>query len=133
DNGLLPINALLTEMEAIAAASALPSPLEQAIRRTRPWVDDALEKARFEVVHLQLLHDWLGWMQVALPLAQVGRILPDLLPARLLPDSDGALQPSGGETRLEAQPKPASLPAEEPLQMNVENDGDLLREFINES
>src|SRR5438552_3818027 len=100
DNGLLPVNALLTEMEAIAAASALPSPLEQAIRHARPWVDDALERACFEVVHLQLLHDWLEWMQVALPLAQAGHVLPQLPPARLLPASDDAHQPSGGETRL---------------------------------
>src|SRR5690349_19717476 len=78
DDGLLPINGLLSEMEEIAAQSPLLSPMPQSLTRARQAVDAAFDKAGFEVSHLQQITEWVKWMQVALPLAQAGKELPEL-------------------------------------------------------
>ena len=45
DEGLLPINSLLGEMEEIGANAPLLSPLPQALTQARTVVDSAFEKA----------------------------------------------------------------------------------------
>lgn len=47
DDGLLPINSLLSEMEDIGNKSPLLSPLPQALIRARNVVDSAFESAAF--------------------------------------------------------------------------------------
>src|SRR6266700_4007570 len=73
DDGLLPINALLLEMEAIAAPSTLGRRLEHAMDWSRRVVDAAFATLAFDSVQLQGLRDWVAWMQTALPLAQAGQ------------------------------------------------------------
>jgi two-component system chemotaxis sensor kinase CheA len=126
DDGLLPINALLSDMEEIGAQSPLLSPLPQALNRARQVVDSAFDKAGFDAAHIQQLGDWVRWMQAALPLAQSGKALPEL---------PSLVSPPVGATAAGPVPVsvPGALPPEEVLTMNVESDGDLLREFINES
>lgn len=126
DDGLLPINALLSEMEEIGAQSPLLSPLPQALNRARQAVDAAFENSCLDATSIQQLTDWVRWMQAALLLAQTGKILPELPPLVSAPAS-----PSVAPAAAAAAGGP--LPPEEGLTMNIESDGDLLREFINES
>ena len=131
DDGLLPINSLLTEMEEIGAQSPLLSPLPQALNRARQVVDAAFDKAGFDATHIQQLGDWVRWMQSALPLAQSGKALPELPP--LVSPQAGATATSPVALALTPASAPGTPPTEEVLTMNIESDGDLLREFINES
>jgi two-component system chemotaxis sensor kinase CheA len=131
DDGLLPINSLLSEMEEIGAQSPLLSPLPQALNRARQVVDAAFDKAGFDATHIQQLGDWVRWMQLALPLAQCGKTLPELSPLASTPFGVSA----AGPVAVASIPPsvPGALPPEEVLTMSIESDGDLLREFINES
>jgi two-component system chemotaxis sensor kinase CheA len=130
DDGLLPINSLLSEMEEIAAQSPLLSPLPQGLNRARQAVDAAFERGGFEATQLHDITEWVKWMQEALPLAQAGNALPELPP----PDTAGAgISAISISPAAAAEIVPSGMPPEEELLMNVEGDGDLLREFLNES
>ena len=132
DDGLLPVNSLLAEMEEIGANSPLLSPLPQALARARGIVDVAFERAAFDAAQVEQLRVWVNWMQRALTLAQAGRELP-ALPAETAATGAAAPAPAPAAT-ASATPAPSvELPPEEALEMNIESDGDLLREFINES
>lgn len=131
DDGLLPINSLLTDMEEIAAQSPLLSPMPQALARARLAVDAAFDKAGFEPLHLQQITSWVKWMQAALPLAQLGKTLPELPVADAI--SSTAATPATFSSAAVTTSAPGALPPEEELVMNIESDGDLLREFLNES
>jgi hypothetical protein len=78
DDGLLPINSMLSEMEEIGGQSPVFSPLPQALVRARQIVDSAFDKAALEATHINQLGRWVNWMQHALPLAQAGKNIPDL-------------------------------------------------------
>ncbi len=133
DDGLLPINSLVSEMEDIASKSPLLSPLPQALARARALIDLAFERASFDTAQIEQLRVWVNWMQDALTLAQSGKAIP-----ALPPDTD-PVAPAAKATALSAPAPaaapgvPAALPPEEVLEMNIESDGELLREFINES
>ncbi len=132
DDGLLPVNSLLAEMEEIGANSPLLSPLPQALARARGIVDVAFERAAFDAAQVEQLRVWVNWMQHALTLAQAGRELP-ALPAETAATGAAAPAPAPA-ANASATPAPSGeLPPEEALEMNIESDGDLLREFINES
>lgn len=132
DDGLLPVNSLLTEMEEIGASAPLLSPLPQALALARCLVDAAFEKAAFDAEIVEQLRVWVNWMQHALTLALANKALPPL------PAASAAAQPAAPATTATppasaSPPVPAGLPPEEVLEMNLESDGELLREFINES
>ena len=128
DEGLLPVNSLLGEMEEIGANAPLLSPLPQALAQARNVVDSAFEKACFDAVQIEHLRVWVNWMQHALTLAQDGKPLPPL-PAY----TPAAASASAPPVAVAASPSSSVLPPEEPLVMNIESDGELLHEFINES
>lgn len=132
DDGLLPINSLLSEMEDIGNNSPLLSPLPQALTRARNLVDAVFEKAAFDAGQIERLRVWVNWMQDALTLAQTGKPVPGL------PDESCVAAPASPAAASIAPVAPAvavsgALPPEEVLEMNIESDGELLREFINES
>ena len=128
DEGLLPVNSLLGEMEEIGANAPLLLPLPQALAQARNVVDSAFEKACFDAGQIEHLRVWVNWMQHALTLAQAGKPLPPL-PAY----TPAAASASAPPVTVAASPSSSVLPPEEPLVMNIESDGELLHEFINES
>ena len=132
DDGLLPVNSLLTEMEEIGTSSPLLSPLPQAIARARSLVDAAFEKAAFDANIVEQLRVWVNWMQHALTLAVANKPLPPL-PAAPVPAEASAPAATADGATSATPSAPAGLPPEEVLEMNIESDGELLREFINES
>ena len=128
DEGLLPVNSLLGDMEEIGANAPLLSPLPQALAQARHVVDSAFERACFDASQIEHLRGWVNWMQHALMLAQAGKPLPPL-PAH----APAAASASAPAATVAASPASSVLPPEEPLVMNIESDGELLHEFINES
>lgn len=132
DDGLLPINALLTEMEEVGATAPLLSPLPQALARARNIVDSVFEKSAFDQDKIQQLQVWVSWMQDALTLAQASKPLPSL-PAEGPVATPAQAVSAPAMSVLSDDGSPAALPPEEALEMNIESDGELLREFINES
>ena len=130
DEGLLPVNSLLGEMEEIGANAPLLSPLPQALAQARNVVDSAFEKACFDAVQIEHLRVWVNWMQHALTLAQDGKPLPPL-PAYTPAAASASAPPVAAAASSSSSS--SVLPPEEPLVMNIESDGELLHEFINES
>lgn len=131
DDGLLPINSLLSEMEDIGNNSPLLSPLPQALARARNIVDAVFETGAFAAAQVEQLRVWVNWMQDALTLAQSGKTIPALpVEASVPTPTQSAATPAGAPVAPAAG---GALPPEEVLEMNIESDGELLREFINES
>src|SRR5438093_7877433 len=133
DDGLLPINALLSEMEALVTNSPLWPAAASILGRSRQVVDAVLAQAGFDSADLELLSEWLGWMQTALSLAEAGQALPPIPLRFVAPTAPGPAAPTRSNDGPRAEPQPLTPSTEEPLQMNLEGDADLLREFINES
>ncbi len=129
DNGLLPINCLLTDLEQIAADFAPPAPMPELIQQARRAVDGAFDKGAFDAQHLHILKDWATWMQNAVATLDAGLPLP-AAPAL----ADNPETPTATTAAPPPPPPPAAaLPPEEPLTMNLEGDAELLREFVAES
>jgi len=130
DDGLLPVNSLLSEMEEIGGNAPRLSPLPLALTQARNLVDAAFENACFDLRQIEHLRAWVNWMQHALALAQSGQPLP---PLPVFAPAAPVAAPSSFPLPPPSLSSPFTLPPEEPLVMNIESDGELLREFINES
>jgi two-component system, chemotaxis family, sensor kinase CheA len=129
DNGLLPINCLLAELEELIAGGTAPAEITRAVQQARAWVDAVLNAtALFDSVTLERLNQWADWMQsacAALAAGQTAAPLPAAWSEQIQMDAPVA-------TAVDAS-KPVEPATEIPLEMNIDQDGDLLREFANES
>ncbi len=129
DNGLLPINCLLSELEELIKDGAMPADLTQAVHQARTWVDAMFNStALFDPVTLERLNEWANWMQSACAALAAGKTTAPL-PARW---KDQIQVSAPVATAVTAVPS-VETGAEIPLEMNIDQDGDLLREFANES
>ncbi len=125
DAGLLPVNCLLSDAEQIVASQATPAALVETTAQARKRVDQVFDSGSFSAENLQHLRDWISWMQSALPAHQAGKKLPDV---------PGVSEPAAPvASAIETAPDSTVLPDEDPLSLNIEGDGELLREFCNES
>ena len=129
DNGLLPINCLLAELEELIAGGAARAEITRGVQQARAWVDAVLNAtALFDSATLERLNEWADWMQsacAALAAGQTAAPQPAVWSEQIQADVPVATTVAAGQTR-----EPA---AEIPLEMNIDQDGDLLREFANES
>lgn len=140
DNGLLPVNSLVGELESAVSTAPVPQPMSEALRQGRDWVDAALMSGGFTEESLQRLRAWVEWMQGAINALHSGTPMPPLLSGEDA-ESSGASPGFGQPT--DTSPGVASDAAgeatagdagpEEPLILNLAGDADLLREFTNES
>jgi two-component system chemotaxis sensor kinase CheA len=129
DNGLLPINCLLAELEELIATGAVPADIARAVHLARTWVDAMLNAtALFDSATLERLNEWANWMQSACTALGAGQTAAPL-PSRW----DEPIQMGDPAATAAATPKPVETTDEIPLEMNIDQDGDLLREFANES
>jgi two-component system chemotaxis sensor kinase CheA len=132
DNGLLPINNLLGQIEELFTASAAPEPVAKAVRAGRRWVDEIFDTSgQFSGPAIGRFHQWVEWLQSAV------RALEQKTPPPGLPSHwDSAGQSPAPDRRTDTAP-PAdatpAAPAEPTLTLNAGSDAELLREFINES
>jgi two-component system, chemotaxis family, sensor kinase CheA len=127
DIGLLPTNNLFSEIEGITGGSSSEE-VEHAIEFGRAWIDHVFDNdGLFDTRAIKSLNSCIQWLQRAWN--ELGCNQP--VPA---PPTDWS-KPERDETidaeSVDADEQPGA--AEEPLVMDVEADGDLIREFTNES
>ena len=133
DGGLLPINSLLGQAEDLLGEGESFAPLSNAIRAARRWVDEIFEgPGTFSETALRRFTSWTAWMQAAIP------AIEQQTPPPAIPSDWGSsvtVTPSAPAASSLVSPEQESpSPDGEPtLHLNLENDAELLREFINES
>jgi two-component system chemotaxis sensor kinase CheA len=137
DDGLLPVNSLVSDMQDLVAASSggVPPPLEDAVTGLRKSVDRVFDGGgAFSSSEIGVLRSWLTWLQGAIGPASRGAALPPLPEGLANASAPGVF----GEPAASASPDPGpaletSTPAMDSLVLNLADDAELLREFTNES
>jgi two-component system chemotaxis sensor kinase CheA len=132
DSGLLPINSLLGQIEELPLAAGGQVWVD-AVKFARKWIDQVFDTtATFDESTLRLLGEWGTWAQNAGDAWLTGGNLPPM-PAHW---GTAVAQSSTPATAPVATATGTAAPTQEaqaPLIMNIDSDGDLLREFTNES
>lgn len=129
DAGLLPLNCLIGEIEEHATPLNLPEVMKRSIAAARSWIDRIFESSGiFDQPTLLGLSDWSQWMQAALRAVESGLPLPTA-PSDFLTANVAAPAVEAGTSAVAG----SDSESDEPILLNVESDGELLREFINES
>jgi two-component system chemotaxis sensor kinase CheA len=123
DLGLLPVNSLLGQIEDLAGHEASAGPLVRAIKEARRWVDAIFESTgTFNMLALKRLGQWVEWWQTSISACEAQGTPPPI--------------PTDWQN---AEERPATVESsstrqEEPqVTLNLEQDGDLLHEFMNDS
>ncbi len=127
--GLLPVNSLLGQIEELLAADPLPEGVMSGVRHARRWLDAVFASTGlFNMLVLKRLGDWTEWWQAALSACE------DEKPAPPLPDAWNAneIEPAA-DSAAEAAVATTAPVAEPVIVLNVEQDAELLGEFLNES
>ena len=126
DTGLLPVNSLLGQVEQLIAGDSAPQPFAAAVQSARRWVEEVFAGgANWTAAVLSRFTVWSAWLQQAATALENQRPLPAL--------------PADWQSATTATPAPAAPPAaasaeDEPLlTLDAAADGELLREFLNES
>jgi two-component system chemotaxis sensor kinase CheA len=125
DEGLLPVNSLLTDLsELLSAEPAVPEPIQRGIAVARECVDDALVAGGFSANLLERLSSLVSWLPVALRAWEQNGSIPDV------PRSSGAAA-TASQPAFSAPTAAAAVSDE--IVLNLKENEDLLREFIEES
>jgi two-component system chemotaxis sensor kinase CheA len=143
-DGLLPVNALIMDMEHLSGLSAT-EPLTEALAVARRWLDEVLDgDGVFTTAVIQNLHAWHDWCFDHLVARETGRPAvaipvqwripaPAPMPAPAAPMTARAPAPAPAVTTF-VRPTPAVVDADSPsFQLRLPEDGELLREFHSES
>lgn len=136
DSGLLPINSFICEAQDLLHDATAPVAIVQAAQHARQWIDRLFDTtAIFDAATIARLEEWQVWMASATELWRNQRPCAALpaawsLSAASPVSAEVAPRPSSPCAAVVAD---ASLGAEPALTLSLEADGDLLREFINES
>ena len=132
DDGLLPANSLVSDMQdAVAsAAGGVPPGLAEAVSTLRQSIDRVFDAGgTFTAGELEVLRTWVTWIQGAVGPAGCGGVLPPFPKTAAGP---GAATPALAETPAQEHASAVS-PAADPMVLNLADDAELLREFTNES
>lgn len=130
DNGLLPLNNFLLQLEEALQQNPPPAELQQAVKLARACIDKIFETtAKFDTATIEWLANWHAWMASAVERWEKNQPLPE---------TPGCWKTKAATTSAAAQPQAAAAaptaPAPAiPLLVNLEADRELLFEFINES
>ncbi len=126
----MPVNSLLGQIEEILAEGTAPVPLPEAAQKARGCVDRILESTgTFSAFSLKWLGQWIAWWQGAVDAWEGQRPLP-AIPAdwgQATTDAAAAAGPAA------ATATPAASQSEPEVVLNLEQDRDLLGEFVNEA
>jgi two-component system chemotaxis sensor kinase CheA len=131
DDGLLPINSLVAEIETATKDGPVPPPLAAALAAARQSVEAALDAGGFTADSLERLGLWAAWMRTALAAFEQERPLPEI-PEELTAPTPAGNGPNPADTGTPNPDHPASG-QEQALLLDLARDGDLLREFLAES
>jgi two-component system chemotaxis sensor kinase CheA len=128
DLGLLPVNSLLLQIEELAGNAEAAQPLARGIKEARQWIDAVFQSSgTFTGLSLKRLGQWSEWWQIAVAACEANNDLPPT-PVDWKKDEE---TPTPVKTATAGAP--AASQEEPQLTLNVEQDGELLTEFINES
>jgi len=139
DNGLLPINSLLSEIEEIVQNLELPEQAKTALTIGRKRIDKIFETTGvFDTQSISWLDQWVKWLNKCWDNLELGSEPPPL-PDNFTenetqtisnpnPDTP-ANQPGSSKSATQDHANPDELP----LIIDLTQDQELLREFINES
>jgi len=129
DNGLLSINCLAADLGEFVEDLKLPSDLSAALAEGEALVGEVFDGAGvFTEETIGKLNGWATWLKEALEAHRDGRGVP----ARAVPE---AVEAGSEEPEMDLpMAEDAGADTEEPsLTLDIESDGELLVEFINES
>jgi len=133
DLGLLPVNSLLGQIEEMIAAAAATEAVLRGAQQARKWVDAAFESTgTFSAPTLKLLGEWVVWWQEVLS-ADERQSSPPPLPAQWDNPGGVASAPLAASTPSPSIAGVADSSEEPVVSLNLEEDRELLKEFINES
>ncbi len=117
DTALLPVNALLMDLEQVPAG-ALPGSLVAALALPRGWIDATLDgSGKFDEATLQRLNVWHGWVLDCLMSESAGLDAPEAPPeltvetAPATPPAVAAPAPPAPVVAAPAVPAPSPAPA----------------------
>jgi two-component system chemotaxis sensor kinase CheA len=124
DNGLLPINNFLGQLEDALAENPLDV-VGESVAFARECLDHTFTESGFFTAEiLSQLQTWTQWVQSAVQAANLGQpVVSWKAPVAVKVDKASA----------SVEKSPVAETVEEELILNLENDTELLREFINES
>lgn len=133
DMGLLPINFLLSQIEEICSSVAPPSEIQAAVASMRQTIEGVFETTGlFTETSIKTLGDWANWLESAMEATSSGQGLPPV-PAQSAPEQAPAAAPSRPDAATTKPDATGSNDGDLPLELNLDQDGDLLREFVSES
>lgn len=122
DAGLLPINSFLNDMEEATQTVLLPAVALEAIAKGRALIDSVFATTgQFTRETLDQLSAWTPWFQSVLAALAAGKASPEFNPLPITPAPDPEL------------PQTADDPNSESIQLDLENDREVLSEFVQES
>lgn len=128
DAGLLPANNLFGQIEDLAADCGHDE-IEHAVEFGRAWIDHVFNlNGLFDAAAIKNLNSCVQWLQRSWDELRRKQPVPALPSDWSKPDAKDSTSSAGAPATGESGGEP-----EEPLLMNVEADGDLIREFTNES
>jgi two-component system chemotaxis sensor kinase CheA len=133
DNGLLPINNFLLQIQEQLQATPPPPEITHAVGLARACVDRVFDTtAKFDAAAIDWLATWHAWMNTAVERWEKAQPLPEP-PASWTTSNPATTQPPQTATAPVAGAAPTVAVAATPLLVNLEADRELLLEFINES
>lgn len=128
DFGLLPVNSLVGQIEELASRTDETAPLAPGIKMARQWIEAIFDSTGvFSAAALQRFGQWVEWWQTSVSACESMRPPP--------PSPTSWLEALPTEGKVEAAPAPAAAAAngaEPTLVLNLEQDRDLLQEFLND-
>jgi two-component system chemotaxis sensor kinase CheA len=135
DNGLLPINFIVNQMDELCAATPPPPEVARAMGVIHQWLDRIFSGSGFfDVASIKSVGSWTQWMERFLE-CTLNRQTPPAWPA----DWDGGGEPkssaspeAAGASASPASDKGAEVESDPPLVVSFD-DVEMLREFISES
>ncbi len=132
DDVLLPVNCLLAQIEELGPSVPQTPEIDRAIQLAREWVDKTLATAGLlDSALIKRLGECLTWLQLACEAAAHSRPIPTQPTSWSEPPepTDSSVPKEAPTVSVSATPVDAALP----LILNMQSDGELLREFANES
>lgn len=129
DLGLLPVNSLLGQIEGLVGQEAPAGPLVDAAKEARRWVNAVFESTgKFNMLTLKRLGQWAEWWQTLIVACET-KSPPPPIPADWQHAGERLAEPDPSPT-MQEEPRKQEEPQ---LTLNLEQDGDLLHEFMNDS
>lgn len=125
DDGLLPVNYLLGELEELAVTTPFPADFVALLAVPRRCIDALLDVGgHFDPASIAVLKDWLDIFCAAIPAVAAGQPLP--------PRASAPSAPTPNLLAPQVEPSTAP-PSDDVFALDPGSDPDLLREFLNES